>query len=71
MLTATINMKAASGEDIPLAQCLCNACDNNFWVAVCPENDPKYCAYCGTLFRVVEEVDENGDPKPPREILGE
>ena len=43
MLTETLKARMASGEETPLAQCHCFECDNNFWVAVIHENEPKYC----------------------------
>lgn len=66
MLTETMKMRLASGEEIPLATCHCETCDNNFFVAVIHENEPKYCPYCGIKFLAVTPNDG-----PRREILGE
>lgn len=72
MLSETLKIKMQDGEEIPTAQCHCYECDNNFWVAVIHENEPKYCPYCGIKFIGLSEWDGTEEKyKPRREILGE
>lgn len=72
MLSETLKIKTENREEISTAQCLCYECDNNFWVAVIHENEPKYCPYCGIKFIGLDEWDSaKNQYKPLKKILGE
>ena len=50
MLSSNTEGTDANGNKKDLAGCLCNVCDNTFFVACAPENEPRYCCYCGVKF---------------------
>ena len=57
MLTSQFTAKMQSGEDIPLSWCDCHQCGNTFMVPHVPENEPRYCCYCGIKFMRCETAD--------------
>ena len=66
MLSEQFRVRQESGEEIPVSTCHCFECDNNFFVMVIHENEPKYCPYCGIQF--VRLTTSEGEQ---REIRGE
>jgi hypothetical protein len=51
MTTPRLELEMPNGERIPLFTCLCQKCENIFFVqGRSQEYLPDYCCYCGTKF---------------------
>lgn len=61
MISQTHNHIAPDGAETPLSACNCNQCNNDFYVVTQPENEPRYCPFCGIKFLRYEPTE--GDAK--------
>jgi uncharacterized paraquat-inducible protein A len=50
MLSSQFQVQLTSGEVVPVSWCDCAQCGNMFMVPTVPENEPRYCCYCGIKF---------------------
>lgn len=66
MLQSDFIMKRENGDIIKIAGVVCEPCGNLFFVLNIGENEPSFCAYCGTKF--VEYT--KGDNKDRFNIAG-
>ncbi len=61
MLTESFKLLLANNEKITLAHVECASCTNVFFVPIIGENEPNFCAYCGTKFKFY--IKNNDDTK--------
>lgn len=57
MLASQFKILMQSGEEIPTSWIECDVCKNMFFVPTVPENEPRYCCYCGVKFAGFETAE--------------